>query len=92
MDAINGLLLAAALVANGGFEEMSIRARIAKICAPGALIDTDHVSFAEFPYKGGEEFFRRAHELGVPSLYLNGKDIEDAQLLDLIRSGNQKRK
>ena len=75
-----------------GFEEMSIRARIAKICAPGALIDTDHVSFAEYSYRGGEEFFRRAHELGVPSLYLNENDLKDTQLLELIKSGNQNEK
>ena len=75
-----------------GFEEMSIRARIAKICAPGALIDTDHVSFAEYSYRGGEEFFRRAHELGVPSLYLNEDDLKDTQLLELIKSGNQNEK
>lgn len=69
-----------------GFAEMSLRARIARICAPGALIDTDHVGFGTFTYRGGEEFFRRAHELGVPSLYLCEEDFDDAELMEILKS------
>ena len=68
-----------------GLGEMRLRARMARICAPGALIDTDHISFREFSYRGGYDFFRHAHELGVPSLYLNQEDIGDRELLDIIR-------
>ena len=68
-----------------GFREMRTRAQIARICAPGALIDTDHIGYSDYSYKGGEEFFRRAHELGVPSLYLCPKDLEDDELVEILR-------
>lgn len=68
-----------------GLAEMRIRAKIARICAPGALIDTDHISFREFTYKGGYDFFRHCHELGVESLYLNEDDLKDPELLSILR-------
>lgn len=68
-----------------GFGEMRTRSRIARICAPGALIDTDHISYGDHSYAGGEEFFRRAHELGVPSLYLCPKDLENGELVAILR-------
>ena len=68
-----------------GFDEMRLRARIAGICAPGALIDTDHVGYGWFSYRGGYEFFQRAGELGVPSLYLSPEDLEDVELVNILR-------
>ena len=68
-----------------GLDEMRLRARMARICAPGALVDTDHIGFGDFSYRGGYEFFRRACELGVPSLYLNHEDLKDREFLDILR-------
>jgi hypothetical protein len=68
-----------------GFAEMSIRARIARICAGDVLIDTDHVGFMNHSYKGGEEFFSRAHELGVVSLYLSEDDFREEWLVELLK-------
>lgn len=68
-----------------GLAEMRLRAEIAKICAPGALIDTDHISFGEFPYAGGYDFFRACREFGVESLYLGPKDMEDEELLSILK-------
>ena len=72
-----------------GLDEMRLRARMARICAPGALVDTDHIGFGGFSYRGGYDFFRHAHELGVPSLYLKHEDIEDRELLEIIRGMGQ---
>ena len=68
-----------------GLDEMRLRARMARICATGALVDTDHIGFGGFSYRGGYDFFRHAHELGVPSLYLRPEDLEDRELLESIR-------
>ena len=68
-----------------GLAEMRLRARIAGICAPGAVIDTDHVSFREFPYAGGYDFFRQCREFGVESLYLNEDDLKDPELLSILQ-------
>ena len=69
-----------------GFTEMQTRAKMASICAPGALIDTDHVSYRNFPYRGAYEFFRRQHELGVPSIYLMPDDLSDVELMSILRT------
>ena len=71
-----------------GFNEMRMRAKIASICAPGALIDTDHVSYRDFPYRGAYEFFRRQHELGVPSIYLMPADLADRDLMSILSNRN----
>ena len=74
-----------------GFDEMRTRARIARICAPGVPIDTDHIGYGEFSYRGGHEFFRRARELGVPSLYLGPDDFKDRELMEILRGGAPRR-
>ena len=71
-----------------GLPEMRLRAKIAAICAPGALIDTDHIGFRQYSYDGAYDFFRAAHELGVPSLYLGPQDMEDSELMKAIRTGH----
>ena len=68
-----------------GLPEMRLRSKIARICAPGALIDTDHISFSEFSYKGGYDFFRSCRDFGVESLYLGESDLEDQELLSILR-------
>ena len=68
-----------------GLAEMRLRSKIARICAPGALIDTDHISFSEFSYKGGYDFFRCCRDFGVESLYLGESDLEDQELLSILR-------
>ena len=69
-----------------GLREMRLRARIAEICAPGALRDTDHVGFRRYSYRGAYDFFRHQHEFGVRSLYLMTKDLEDEELVSILRT------
>lgn len=69
-----------------GLAEMTLRAKIARICTRGALIDTDHLGFRAFPYKGAYDYFRRQHELGVRSLYLMPDDMKDAELMSVLKS------
>ena len=68
-----------------GLPEMRLRTKIARITAPGALIDTDHISFREYTYEGGYDFFRSCRELGVESLYLNDDDLKDPELLSILQ-------
>ena len=74
-----------------GLAEMRLRARIAAICAPGAVIDTDHISFSEFPYDGGLDFFRECRTFGVESLYLGPAEMKNGALLEILRESNGKR-
>jgi len=73
-----------------GLREMRLRAKIAEICAPGALRDTDHVSFRRYSYRGTYDFFRHQHEFGVRSLYLTTKDLEDEELVSILRAQSVK--
>ncbi len=72
-----------------GLAEMRLRAPIARLCAPGALIDTDHISFSEFSYEGGLDFFRKCTEFGVPSLYLGPSDVRNGALLEILNERNR---
>ena len=68
-----------------GLGEMKVRARIASICAPGAPIDTDHIGYRAFSYRGTLPFFRRQADLGVRSLYLAPDDLKDPELLSVLQ-------
>ena len=67
-----------------GFQEMRIRAKVAKIASYGALIDTDHVSYNNFPFDGGMDFFRNIGDYGCVSLYLQEPDMANRELVQIV--------
>lgn len=73
-----------------GLAEMRFRATIARIVAPGSIIDTDHIGFSQFSYRGGLNFFRECDSFGAQSWYLGPQDLEDPELLAILKEQSRK--
>lgn len=74
-----------------GFEEMLIRAKVARAVGMGLPIDSDHVTSGECPYDEGVEFLREMETVGEISIYVNERDLEDPEVLDAIREVARRR-
>jgi len=75
-----------------GLREMRLRARIAKIVGAGAVIDTDHITYMQYPYDGGMQFFKDCASFGAQSWYLGPQDMRNQELLSILREQSKKAK
>lgn len=68
-----------------GMEEMGTRAKVAKAIGFGIPVDTDHISFNTFSYKGGYDYYRNMDKFGTVSVYVNRDDIEDPDFCAILK-------
>ena len=68
-----------------GFEEMTIRSKIAHAVGMGLPIDSDHVYCKPQTYEGAMDFFRNMKSIGEISFYLNERDLSDPKLEEIVR-------